>query len=100
MISSLSQSKLKKNNLSQNLNTGKCTQTNSSISYKNAEIIRVQVRASTELYEKLQHLNDQNMIAFNSPEDRDVFLSTIMQVKRLAIFRFGSTKLQEQEAGE
>ncbi|EIE82097.1 hypothetical protein RO3G_06802 [Rhizopus delemar RA 99-880] len=35
------------------------------------------------------------MIAFNSPEDRDVFLSTITQSKRLAIF--GPAKLQEQE---
>jgi hypothetical protein len=66
--------------------------------YKNAETVRVQVRVSTELYEKLQYLNDQNRIAFNSLQYIDVFHSIIMQAKRLAVFGFGSAKLKEQEA--
>lgn len=66
--------------------------------YKNAETVRVQVRASTELYEKLQYLNDQNRIAFNSLQYIDVFHSITMQAKRLSVFGFGSAKLKEQKA--
>ncbi|KAG1164910.1 hypothetical protein G6F46_009997 [Rhizopus delemar] len=68
--------------------------------YKNAETIRLQARASTELYNKLQYINDQNRIAFNSPKDRGVFLNTTMQVERFAIFGLGSLNLQKQEAKE
>jgi 3'-phosphoadenosine 5'-phosphosulfate sulfotransferase len=65
--------------------------------YKNAETIRVQARTSTELYDKLQHLNDQNSIAFNSPKDRGIFLSTAMQAERFAIFGFGSVNYKNKK---
>jgi len=61
--------------------------------HKIAETTRLQARASTELYEQLQYL--QNKAEFTSGKDREIFNNTIEQAQRLAIYGFGSAKLQE-----
>jgi hypothetical protein len=66
--------------------------------HKITETTRLQARASTELYEQLQYLQDK--AEFTSGKDREIFNNTIEQAQRLAIFGFGSAKLQENEAKE
>ncbi|KAG1039985.1 hypothetical protein G6F43_012389 [Rhizopus delemar] len=66
--------------------------------HKITETTRIQARASTELYEQLQYLQDKAQ--FTSDKDREIFHNTIEQAQRLAIFGFGSAKLQEKEAKE
>ncbi|KAG1150111.1 hypothetical protein G6F37_011279 [Rhizopus arrhizus] len=64
--------------------------------YKNTETTRIQARASTEIYEQLQYL--QEKAVFTSARDQEVFNSTVEQAQRLAVFGFGSAKFQENDA--
>ena len=64
--------------------------------YKNTETTRIQARASTEIYEQLQYL--QEKAVFTSARDQEVFNNTVEQAQRLAIFGFGSAKFQENDA--
>lgn len=65
---------------------------------KITETTRIQARASTELYEQLQYL--QNKTEFISAKDRDIFNNAIEQAQRLAVYGFGSAKFQENDAKE
>lgn len=66
--------------------------------YKYSENTRVQSRASTEIYEQLQYL--QQRIQFNNEEDKQIFDGAMDQTAKLAIFGFGQAKFQDNDAKE
>jgi hypothetical protein len=63
--------------------------------YKITETTRIQARASSELYEQLSYPQDKT--EFASAKDKDIFNNATEQAQRLAIYAFGSIKLQKKK---
>lgn len=63
--------------------------------YKFAETTRVQAKAATQIYERLNFLNSRG---FQSGGDETTITNEIESLRKLAVFGFGAAKLQESEA--
>jgi hypothetical protein len=62
--------------------------------YKFAETTRVQARAATQIYEKLNFLSTRGF----RPGDETTITNEVQSIRKLAVFGFGAAKLQESEA--
>lgn len=62
--------------------------------YKFAETTRIQARAATQIYEKLNFLSTRGF----QPGDEAFITNEVQSLRKLAVFGFGAAKLQESEA--
>jgi hypothetical protein len=58
------------------------------------ETTRIQARAATQIYEKLNFMCSRGF----QPEDEAVIVKEVESIRRLAVYGFGSAKLQESDA--